>query len=197
MSIRLIEPPPRAIELLRSVLDGFVVDGRYVLRSLRGKLKESITIEQAHPVHNIGLQGIIEKPGLDFELTAWRFLLIEEHVAVAAAELSVKAGSDIGFSSVTTGPYVASTAEAIANLSGNPEFQKHDWNMRLLRIPALYFVALWLQGISVKADRFCAVGPIPDFVEKDQVYSWNELRDRLVPAARQRIAAVPPSFQPQ
>jgi hypothetical protein len=83
-----------------------------------------------------------------FVHTAWRMLVEEAGEVYAAAECH-------GFpqapdSSVTTelnrGPFVQATASVIAEMEGHPQFRDADYELRLLRVPALYLVALWLHG---------------------------------------------------
>jgi hypothetical protein len=193
MPVRLVEPPRAASELLRSTLDAFVVDGQYRLRTLDGKHKDAITLAQAHPVYNVDLKDILERRGLGSAvLTGWRFLLLENHIAIAAAEIAVdgKSGT-FRFSSVTTGSQVSATSAAFAAGLRDPQLQTQEWSVRLLRVPSLYLLALWLHDTSGKEDRLEAIGTAPDVIEKGRRYSWSELAEKLIPAAQQQTAAFP------
>jgi hypothetical protein len=120
-------------------------------------------------------------------LTAWRFLLFEGSDAVAAAELSVdEKGGDIRFSSINSGPFVAATSQAFETRLKDPELEKQEWDVRMLRVPALYMFALWLHTASGRADRLIPIGTVPELLEKGRTYSRHELEEKLLLVAKRK-----------
>lgn len=191
MAVRLTGPPDSAGELVDSALRSFVTEGHYRLRTLRDRNPGEITRAQAHPVYTLGLEDIVNGRGLDAaRLTAWRFLLQERGNTVAAIELAVDLDSGgMSFASVTTGPFVEATSAALGHDLSGLEPEPGDWTVRLLRIPALYLWALWLVEPTAGKDVLSPFSPAPDGIQAGRGYTWPELRQLLLPAARSRLAA--------
>ena len=188
------EPPESATRLLASALDQLAIDRNYRIRlqlglsPLDGVTKAEIKIAQAHPVYSVKLGDLVENRGLDrARLTAWRFLLFEGSDAVAAGEISVDQKSgDIQFSSINSGPFVAATFQAFQTRLKDPELEQQEWDVRVLRVPALYLFALWLHSTGEREDRLIPIGPVPEFLEKDRTYSRRDLEERLLPVAMRK-----------
>jgi hypothetical protein len=103
-----------------------------------------------HEVYTLDLADVAN--GLKgAKATGWRYLVMEGDNAVAAAELDRPAKGSKGnpeFSNLNTGGFVSSTYEAIHTAELLPEVKKADYQVRLLQIPAVCSVALWLHGKS-------------------------------------------------
>ena len=94
------------------------------------------------PVHV--LDGITERDGAArTALTGWRFLIRdgERAVAVAAADTMLTADG-WAFSHFFEGPYVSSTQRALLQAESLPT----AYQPRLLSVPELYMLTLWLHG---------------------------------------------------
>jgi hypothetical protein len=114
-------------------------------------------------MENLGIQDIIQRHGLDRAVfRGWRFLLLEGDAAVAAAEIGVdKQSGAFSFAGVNAGPYVSSTAEALRALPTQSGFVQGDWSIRLLRIPALFFLAIWCHEEQATDDQLWPLAPTP------------------------------------
>jgi hypothetical protein len=190
MSVRLPESPPSASELVLSALRHFSVGGRCTLRTLRGKRLDAIKLVHAHPVYTFGLQDVTQGRELrEAACTGWRFLLMEgDATSVAAAELAIdRQSSALRFVGVNAGPYVASTVTALQTRLCEPELKSRDWLVRLLRIPSVYVMALWLHDASSGEDRLWALGPVPKNLEENRMYSWPHFSDALNKVAQVRL----------
>ncbi|WP_165985842.1 hypothetical protein [Streptomyces sp. YIM 98790] len=75
------------------------------------------------------------------KLTAWRFLLARDNRAVGAAEARLTADGWT-FSHFSEGPYIASSETALHQAEELPA----DLQPRLLSVPQLYMLTLWLHG---------------------------------------------------
>ncbi|MFJ2027398.1 hypothetical protein ACIODW_26805 [Streptomyces sp. NPDC087897] len=106
------------------------------LRSARGPLSPELPL----PVHVLGRIAPDRTAPLT-RLAAWRFLIRSEGRPVAAAD-TVLTPDGWRFSHFFEGPYLASTELAVrqAEASATP------CQARLLSIPELYMIALWLHG---------------------------------------------------
>lgn len=134
--------PPAPAPALRSVLAALgsptaVREARTpALRSVQGPLSP----EHPLPVHvldRIGRDG----PAPTTRLAGWRFLIRSTERAVAAAE-TMLTPDGWAFSHFFEGPYIASTELALRHA----EAAATPYQPRLLSIPELYMLALWLHG---------------------------------------------------
>ncbi|MFJ9622873.1 hypothetical protein [Streptomyces sp. NPDC101181] len=122
------------------------------LRSVQGPLSPELPL----PVHVLDRITPARTAPLT-RLAAWRFLIRSESRAVAAAD-TVLTPDGWAFSHFFEGPYLASTELAVrqAEASATP------YQARLLSIPELYMLTLWLHGDT---DADPAVGvPAPSDV---------------------------------
>lgn len=123
----------------------------------------------------------------------WRFIVVSEGEALAAVEVRDAGGDHYVFSELNSGPFVASTVEALRRLE-----ETNDTNdeLRLLSCPGLYLEALWLHGAS---DRFMPLDPAPTEFEAYHLYPEDEFTARF--AAKAATAhpdgpALPPLSRP-
>ncbi|WP_405935782.1 hypothetical protein OG338_02670 [Streptomyces sp. NBC_00726] len=159
--------PPAPAPALRSVLAALgspaVREARTpALRSAPGPLSP----EHPLPVHVLGVAPGGLAPAT--RLAAWRFQIRSSERAVAAADTMLTADG-WAFSHFFEGPYIASTELALRQADG----MTGPYQPRLLSIPDLYMLALWLHG-DPAADASCGA-PDPD--------------DMLVP-----LSPAPPGF---
>jgi len=108
--------------------------------------------------------------------TSWRYLLIQDNAAVAEAELSVgrrgakgAAGRSLEFVGLTHGPFAAATIDALDAAERLPQVASDDYELRLLKIPAVYLVALWLHG--TREDILIPMGNAPGSLKSNQPYT--------------------------
>ncbi|MER5747769.1 MULTISPECIES: hypothetical protein [unclassified Streptomyces] len=106
------------------------------LRSAQGPLSPELPL----PVHVLERIGP-NVPAPATRLTGWRFLIRDAERAVAAADTMITADGWT-FSHFFEGPYIASTELALRQAETvAPRYQP-----RLLSIPELYMLTLWLHG---------------------------------------------------
>jgi hypothetical protein len=110
------------------------------LRSAQGP----ITPELPLPVHV--LDRITPAGTSTTRLTGWRFLIRSGDRAVAAAE-TMLTPDGWAFSHFFEGPYIDSTERALRQA----ETMKQPYQARLLSVPELYMLTLWLHG-DITAD---------------------------------------------
>jgi hypothetical protein len=110
----------------------------------------------------------------------WRFILTNEAEALAAVEVSERGESDFVFSQVNYGRFVDSTVEGVRRFEAANE-GPHE--LRLLDIPALYLLALWLHGDK---DRFMPLHPAPRAFDPYRMYSDEEFSRRVAELAATR-----------
>ncbi len=183
-----IPSPPEAVDAVaRESLRELTAGGRVRISSLAGAGPTEVGISTPHPVYNLGLRDVVDDhPPSEDSDTGWRYLVDVGAGPVAAAEIATTAEStEPRFASLNQGPFVVATVEALplAEAGGGPG----QYSMRLLRIPALYVLALWLHAEDQGEDVFIPLSPAPDSLDPGNEYTWGEFRERLLPAAQQKL----------
>ncbi|MGW6902220.1 hypothetical protein [Streptomyces sp. NBC_01727] len=139
--------PPAPAPALRSVLAALgsptaVREARTpALRSVQGPLSPELPLP-VHVLHRIGPSGLAPRTSL----AAWRFLIRSSERAVAAAD-TMLTPDGWTFSHFFEGPYIASTELALRQA----EPLTAHYQPRLLSIPELYMLTLWLHE-DIEAD---------------------------------------------
>jgi len=138
---------------------------------------EALSHSEPHPVFYASLDALAGGKLLDAATqSSWRYLLVQDDAAVAEAELSVgRRGAKRGgakaleFLGLTHGPFTEATIEALAAAEQLPQVAAADYELRLLKIPAVYLVALWLHG--AKDDILIPMGDPPGGLKKNRPYT--------------------------
>ncbi|EDY58683.1 secreted protein [Streptomyces sviceus ATCC 29083] len=127
--------PPAPAPALRSVLTALA--SPTAVREARTpsllRAQGPVTPELPLPVHILD--------GTGTRLAGWRFLIRCGERSVAAAE-TMLTPDGWAFSHFFEGPYIASTERALRQA----EVMQQPYQPRLLSIPGLYMLALWLHG---------------------------------------------------
>ncbi|MFF8601146.1 hypothetical protein ACF065_18635 [Streptomyces sp. NPDC015232] len=177
----MLRPSPAPAPALRSVLAALgspsaVSEARTpALRAAQGPLSAELPL----PVHVLGLPAVPEAAGAAApagprpprtRLTGWRFLVRHGDRAIAAAD-TMLTPDGWSFSHFFEGPYVTATERALIQA----EALATPYQPRLLSVPELYMLTLWLHT-DTEADG-ASTAPGPD--------------DLLVP-----LAPAPPGIAP-
>jgi hypothetical protein len=191
MPIRLAKEPPGTFQAAAKALTRERRDPTDGVRSMAGG---SLPLESAaaHPVFDLDLLDVAKGAGLDAARpSAWRFLALEGGQPVAAAEVpSTAAGGGAPRAQVNTGTLVAGTFAAIRKAEDLPEVRQGSYELRVLRIPALYVLAVWLKNDDAAGeDILFPVSPAPAGIHADRAYPPGELLDELRQPARERLGA--------
>jgi hypothetical protein len=135
----------------------------------------SLHLEHPLPVHV--LEPEPPTGGLpQARLTGWRFLISDGERVVAAAETATTPNGWV-FSHFSEGPYVASTQRALLQAESMPS----PYEPRLLSIPGLYMLCLWLHGgpsadaRPAPADVLIPLAPAPPGIAAHRPYRVADL----------------------
>ncbi|MFE2557804.1 hypothetical protein ACFXGT_17620 [Streptomyces sp. NPDC059352] len=172
----MLRPSPAPVPALRSVLAALgsptaVREARTpALRAAQGPLSPELPL----PVHVLGVTGA---PGRAprTRLAGWRFLIRSGDRAIAAAD-TMLTPDGWTFSHFFEGPYVTATEQALLQAEALPT----SYQPRLLSVPELYMLTLWLHA-DPEADA-TAVGLHAD-PEADATTAGPAAADLLVPLA--------------
>ncbi|MDN3053751.1 hypothetical protein PH213_04165 [Streptomyces sp. SRF1] len=184
--------PPAPVPALRSVLTA--LDSPTAVREARTPALSTLTgpfePELPLPVHV--LDDITTPDGPPrARLTGWRFLIRDGDRTVAAAEAVLTAGGWT-FSHFSEGPYVRSAELALHQA----ESLRSAYQPRLLSIPELYMVTLWLhgdltadgaEGALGAADLLVPLAPAPPGIAAHRARRATD----LLPVLTHRLAPAP------
>ncbi|MET8662354.1 MULTISPECIES: hypothetical protein [Streptomyces] len=184
--------PPAPAPALRSVLAALgsptaVREAKTsALRSVQGPLSPELPL----PVHVLDRISPTRTAPLT-RLTAWRFLIRSEGRAVAAAD-TVLTPDGWAFSHFFEGPYLASTELALRQAEGSST----ACQVRLLSIPELYMLTLWLhgdteadpaEGVLAPTDVLVPLAPAPPGIAAHRPHRVAD----LLPVISLRVAPGP------
>ncbi|MFC8507990.1 hypothetical protein ACFU3J_34020 [Streptomyces sp. NPDC057411] len=195
----MLRPSPAPAPALRSVLTALgsptaVREARTpALRAAQGPLSPELPL----PVHVLGVgsagAGAAGQPPRT-RLAGWRFLIRNGDRAIAAAD-TMLTPDGWSFSHFFEGPYVTATERALIQA----EALLTPYQPRLLSVPELYMLTLWLHadteadGDSVvpgAADLLVPLSPAPPGIAANRPYRVAD----LLPVLSLRLGPVPPSL---
>lgn len=159
MSIKTPPPPRDSFEKLLSGLSRLPLSATGGAGMSEG-VKGTPDISYPHKVYNLGLEDIAAGKGIDTaQLVSWRYLVDRGQLGTAAAEVNYDERTGTNeFSQLNQGSYGLNTVEEIKKVEKSPQFRERSYELRFLRVPALYVAALWLHDLDGDHD---VVIPIP------------------------------------
>jgi hypothetical protein len=191
MGLKLPPLPKGADELVSRALHRAMATGRLAREAALGGA--AVVPAGAHQVYSLGLEDIVGGRTLgDARPTGWRVLVFTGREALASVEFEATATATgggpaaTGDPSVNYGPFVRATVDAFATAEQHPEVIAQDYEARLLEVPGLYLMALWLRGD--RDSLYLPMSPAPSSLSTERLYREREFRQELVPMAKLRLA---------
>ena len=182
-NLRAPDPPADSLNVLRESLSALAQRGQFSARGLRRARAEQLSATAPHEVLSLSLADAARGALDGARPTGWRYLLEVENEVVAAAETRSDEAGRHAFAQVNDGPFVLGTVDALATAEkAADEEETRPVDFRLLDVPALYLMALWLQpegGEGVADSRFIPIAPAPSGLEAGRVYGSDEFASRL------------------
>lgn len=125
---------------------------------------------------------------------AWEYLLVAGGQPVRTAE--VHPGVDdpqknFAFAAISTAS-AAGVARAIEVAEMDPVIAAGRYEMRLVRVPALYVTALWLKDLNGAADSYIVIPPAPDGFLAHAKMSAPDFLKLLQTKAADKVRVTPP-----
>ncbi|MFF0723875.1 hypothetical protein [Streptomyces sp. NPDC004134] len=185
MPISVLTPPSPALRSVNAALKSpTAVRGTRALAPASGSPADATDALPVHVLDEVGAAAGTPHAAL----TGWRFHLAAEGRVVAAAEARITPDG-WAFSHFSEGPYVASTQRALRQAESLPTLLQP----RLLSVPELYMVTLWLRadatapaesGTVDPADLLVPLAPAPPGIRAHRAVRAGD----LLPALRDRLA---------
>lgn len=190
MPLRLPPPPPTGLEVITAALEGLLSTQGPAARALSiGREDDAGTGLAAvapHLVYFAGLEDVAQGRMLSAARpTSWRYILVRGDNAYAAAEVTVAEDGQLGgFSHVDRGPFALNIVAAVELAEITETARGGDYEMRLLSVPSLYLVALWLHGTE---DLLLPLEPAPGDLETERVYTEEQIFSELSELIERRL----------
>jgi hypothetical protein len=155
------DPPTGVADTVRSTVRQFAGSDHHALKALRSAAPAHVDVTTPHQVFTMNMDDLASGAGLEkARPVGWRHLVEENGKTIASSETIIaQDGKTQVPSHITEGPFDSATAEAVAAAQALPQVAAADYELRLLRIPALYFMALWLH--SSATDLLVPLAPSP------------------------------------
>ncbi|WP_069771471.1 hypothetical protein [Streptomyces sp. LUP30] len=184
--------PPAPAPALRSVLTA--LGSPTAVREARTPALRTAQQEAVpdHPLPLHVLDAISAEGVAETRLAGWRFLIRCDERAVAAAETRLTPDG-WAFSHFFEGPYIASTERALRQA----ESATQPYQARLLSVPGLYMLTLWLHGDCASdgttghpdpTDLLVPLAPAPPGIAAHRPHRVAE----LLPVLTLRVTPAPP-----
>jgi len=137
-----------------------------------------LDVGQPHQVYYISPNSLVSERSLaSAQVVAWRNVQQAFGGSVAAEVDIVLDKTNAKVTSINQGPYSSAPVEQIEALRQREHSEDEDFEIRILRIPEVYLVALWLH--SLKSDIIIPVAPTPPYVVAGRDYSPSQLGESL------------------
>jgi hypothetical protein len=145
-----------------------------------------------HSVYHLGLEAVRSHRGVDAaEPVSWRYVIGDANDArKVAADVQLRR-QEHTFAGIQQGPFVQGFTDEVRRLSSDPALRAWDFEPRLLQVPAIYVVALWLHEARSKEDLFIPLPPVNRALQAGHRYNRAEFESALERAAA-RIHNAPP-----
>lgn len=184
MSLKTGKPPKKALQVVSDAIRSVASSPDKALKAIAAA-PEATDLTAPLQVYTMDLKDVINNDLSKASGTSWRYHILREDEPVAAAEVSASKNSKVQFSHFNRGPFVEETIRAILQAESLNEVIKNDYEARILRIPALYVMALWLHNKN--DDILIPMPPTNEYLIAKKTYSRKEFFDTLNSAAQSRI----------
>jgi hypothetical protein len=182
MPLRLPPPPSRGLEIVTAALESLLSTQSPAARALAISPEDDagtrLSAVAPHLVYFVGLDDVAQGRMLSAARpTSWRYILLKGDNAYAAAEVTIDEDGKVGdFSYVDRGPFAENIVAAVELAEITETARGGDYELRLLSVPALYLVALWLHGTD---DLILPLAPTPGGLEAERVYTEEQVLSEL------------------
>jgi hypothetical protein len=133
---------------------------------------EEVQLTAPHRVYVLDFDALPARQLSRARFAGWRYLLMAGDTIVGSAE-AIGAERAV---SVSGGRFPQATADAIQVLERLPEVQTGDFELRLLRLNALYLTAVWVVG---ETQIVIPLNPAPSWLEAGRSYNESDFFDTL------------------
>jgi hypothetical protein len=172
MALAVVQPAASVTEMICNRLGGLAERRAFRTRGLAATAPQALQLSLPHPVFNLDIDDLTSQAPLErAAMTGWRYLVMEGTRVVAAVEAAARWRNDRAtYSHTNEGAFVQSTARLLGQADGWPELRSGQHVLGLLRLPSLYFMALWLRDAQGRGthDLLVVLDPAPEGLQTGQ-----------------------------
>lgn len=179
--------PSNGVQTLRPALQAALQTRGFGINSQFAKATASnVSLSRPYRGYSLNLEDLTQGKGLKHSaLGNWHYLVVSNGTTIADAELAEVPGK-VEFSSLNHGAMAAATASALNLAENAPGLQGKTYELRVLFVSALHFVAIWLHADdTANEDVIIPIEPTPKSLAATQLYSEASIIALLTPAAKQ------------
>jgi hypothetical protein len=182
--LRPSEAPSAALDIVREATRSIVAGRRAGTANLRAADPEGLTFETATQVFVLGASDLTSGAGLgSARPVAWRYVVRDGGRLLATADAAAR-GRSHSFSHVNEGPFAQATVEALGTAERLPELREGLFERRLLEVPALFSISLWLHDPdAAQRDVVVPLAPAPPGLEPGRPLAVGAFVDVLASLA--------------
>jgi hypothetical protein len=192
MGLIMANPPANGIEVVTNALQLLAQARPATEAHLAGSgAPKAHQLVDPQQVYQIDLDRIGGPDPLQFARpVAWRYLILKNAQPIEAAETTLGDAEPIRFTQVNRGPKIEGFVQAIRTAEATAEEQPNrEWEIRYLRIPALYIDAIWLHDAQQQpqGDLFIPIQPVFAPLQANHAYSETEFFQQLQDSVTRRL----------
>jgi predicted flap endonuclease-1-like 5' DNA nuclease len=142
-----------------------------------------------HKIYNVSATDLAEGKGLaNVVQTGWRYIIQDTNGTYHVAEVGMNEALDKHtLHYVNVGKHVNNFV-ANHQLSHQHEYVlDKDYEINMLRIPAIYAMAIWLKGVDHDHEFFIPIAPVNDKFEANKTYEYDAFIELLQEAAQEML----------
>ncbi len=197
MAIKMRKDPSEAKEAMRSNVSRMMSQQAFHTPHLSRISRESgmegpdrvPEVDVALPTYNLGLEELArEKDIRKAKEVGWRYLLKENREVIASVDVHTKKDERPAFAQTNEGPFVRGVSNALVKVKEVDEAQRRDFEPRVLTIPALHIVALWLKDENGEEDLIMPIEPTPPPLVTGKAMPAREFLDIVSRKAAELLA---------
>ena len=185
MPVRLDQPPEEATSAL---IEGMrrLVESPNRSVAFAAMEPEKVTLPKPLPLYRSTLDAAAEGRVLeDAQASGWQYLVLENEKPTALAEVEVTAQGAHEFSNLARSSFSRETVPCLELAMSVGEQMSEELSLRMLRVPSVYTVALWLHGET--QDRVIPIPPTHRLLMPFQIYTGQDFTEQIrIAALRQR-----------
>lgn len=161
MTIQVVKPPPEAYRLVSDAIVGLATSSGAAEELKKVNDPSKLSAVLPHKVYSLDADDIARGRDLNrARLIAWRFLILDGQTAVGSVELACSpGGGNLRFASFNVGPFVGGTRAAVRLLENLPNVRSGSFELRALRAPSVYAMAIWLKDLGGSNDIIFPLAP--------------------------------------